>query len=108
MLFHFDGADLTAFVESDDGTTEVAADSTTTDLVDDTWTFLQIDCRDLSDIKAYINGVEQTALADVTLVLSAATGPVLPIVHIEKSSSNNTTADVRVKAMTVRAGCGTD
>jgi len=98
-FFHLDGSALSILVESDDGTTEVAADDSTIVAVDDTYAFYQIDARDLSDVKAYINGVLQGG--GETLVLSAATGPLIAIVHCEKTS-NDTTCDVRVKDMHIR------
>ena len=68
--------------------------------VDDTRLFLQIDCRDLSDVQIYVNGVDAVP-AGTTLVLSAATGPLKPIAHIEKTA-NDTLADVRVHMLGVR------
>jgi predicted RecA/RadA family phage recombinase len=100
VFIHVDGNALSANVESDDGTTEVAADDTTIDFVDDTWAFVQFDLRNVDDVKVYINGVDAGAAADVTLVLSAAAGPVLPLFHMEKTS-DNTTADLRVHSCRV-------
>lgn len=100
-VFHLDGSDLSVSVESDDGTTEVAADDTGVDLVDDTFAYFWIDCRDLANIKYYINGVRVDDTA-VLHKLDNATGPLLAIVHVEKTS-NDTTADVRVEQMTVRS-----
>lgn len=100
VVFHLDGSALSINAESDDGTTEVAATDTTVDAVDDTYFEVWIDCRDLTDIQLYIDGVN--VLPASTFKLNAATGPLLAIVHIEKTS-NDTTADVRVKRMDVRA-----
>ena len=99
VFLHWDGADLTAFAESDDGTTEVAATTTTVDVVDDTDFELWIDTRDPSDIQIYLDGV--LMLTASTFKLDAATGPMFPIVLLTKTS-NNTTADVRVKRITAR------
>lgn len=98
-LFHFDGNDLSAKCESDDGTTEVAAQDSTVDLVDDTYALLQIDARDNTNIKFYINGVR--AVSASTFKLDAATGPLKALVHLEKTS-DDTVADVRVREMFVR------
>lgn len=97
---HLDGAALDILVESDDGTTDVAPVDSTINAVDDTKLFLQIDARDLDDVQIYINGVDAVP-AGTTLALTAATGPLKPIVHIEKTS-NDTTADVRVHSLGVR------
>ena len=101
VIAHLDGTDLSVLVESEDGTTTVAPTDSTVDLVDDTKAFLQIDTRNLADIKIYLNGVDLGALAAVTLNLAAATGPVLPIFHVEKTN-NDTVADVRVYDAHVR------
>jgi predicted RecA/RadA family phage recombinase len=100
-LFHLDGNALAINAESDDGTTEVAATDTTVVAVDDQYHLLQIDCRTLADIQMYIDGVN--VLPASVFKLDAATGPVFPIAHIEKTS-DNTLADVRVKSMHVRTG----
>lgn len=105
VLFHLDGNDLDHLLESDDGTTEVNAITTTVDAVDDTYAFYQIDARDLASVKFYINGVRM--LPGTTFVLSAATGPLHPILHIEKSGSDATLADLRVRDMWVRSGLTT-
>lgn len=102
VFIHLDGTALDINVESDDGSTEVNATDSTIDAVDDTYFEVWIDCRDLSDVKVYVDGVDAGALASETLVLSAATGPLLPIAHIEKTN-NDTTADVRVEFMRVRS-----
>lgn len=96
VFFHLDGSALSILAESDDGTTEVAATDTTKDAVDDTYFEVWIDCRDIDDIQLYIDGVN--VLPASVFKLDAATGPLLPIVHVEKTS-NDTTADVRVESM---------
>jgi len=98
-FFHLDGTALSILAESDDGTTEVAATDTTVDAVDDTYFDWRMDCRDLEDIKLYINGVR--VLDDSTFKLDAATGPMKLLAHIEKTA-NDTTADVRVAHMAIR------
>lgn len=101
-VFHWDGTALSILAESDDGTTEVTATDTTVDAVDDTFLFLQLDARDLTDVKMYVNGVDAGVLTTETMVLSDATGPLKAIVHLEKTS-DNTTADVRVRSITLRS-----
>jgi predicted RecA/RadA family phage recombinase len=100
VIIHLDGTALSILAESDDGTTEVAATDTTVDAVDDTYFLLWIDCRDLTDIQIYIDGVN--VLPATVFKLDAATGPLKPIAHIEKTS-DDTTADVRVEYMRVRS-----
>lgn len=95
-----DGNALSINVHSDDGTTDVAPVDSTIDAVDDTRFLLQIDCRDVDDIQVYVNGVDAVP-SGTTLALTAASGPLKPIAHIEKTS-DNTTADVRVLSMGVR------
>ena len=99
VVFHLDGTALSILAESDDGTTEVAATDTTVDAVDDTFLEVWIDARDLTDIQLYIDGVN--VLPASVFKLDAATGPVFPIVHLEKTN-NDTTADVRVKRIACR------
>ena len=100
VFIHLDGTALSILAESDDGTTEVAATDTLVDAVDDTYFELWLDCRDLSDVAIYIDGVRM--LSDSTFVLTDATGPLLALVHIEKTI-NDTLADLRVAMLTVRS-----
>lgn len=100
-LFHVDGDSANICCESDDGTTEVAATDSTVDLVEGTELFLQIDARDTADIQMYIDGVN--VLPATVFRLDAATGPLIAIAHAEKTS-NDSTAEVRVKDMVIRSG----
>lgn len=99
-FLHLDGTALDILAESDDGTTEVAATDTTVDAVDDTFFDFRIDCRDLTDIQIYINGVN--VLPASVFKLNAATGPLKLLAHMEKTS-DNTTADIRVSHLAIRA-----
>ena len=99
--FHLDGNSLSAFCQSDDGTTDTAPVDTTIDLVDDTYATFRIDVTDKTNVKFYINGPR--VLAGTTFDISAFTGLLTPIVHVEKSS-NDTTADVRVDRIRCQAG----
>lgn len=101
VTIHFDGTALSILAESDDGTTEEAAADTTVDAVDDTYFFLQIDARDPADVQIYINGVN--VLPAKTYALADGTGPMLAILHMEKTS-NDTLADVRCKDLWMRRG----
>lgn len=97
--FHMDGNALDIKAESDDGTTEVAATDTTVNAVDDTYFEVWIDARNLADIQLYIDGVN--VLPDTVFKLDAATGPIFPIVHLEKTN-DDTTADFRVRFIRCR------
>jgi hypothetical protein len=87
-FFHFDmGADLNLDAESDDGTTEVAATDTTVNWAVGTPIHLVIDGRDPTDIQMYVNGV--LVLGSTTFTLTAATGPLKALFHLEKSANDS-------------------
>jgi len=96
---HVDGNVLNILAESDDGTTEVAATDTTVDYVEGTPFEIWMDARDPSDVQIYIDGV--LVLAGTTFDLSAATGPLKALWHMEKTS-NDTVAVVQVDELNVR------
>ncbi len=96
---HFDGNDLAINAMSRDGTTTVASTDTTVVAVDDTEFEVWIDFRNIDDIQIYIDGVN--VLPDSVFKMDAASGPVFPIVHLEKTS-DDTPADVRVFRITSR------
>lgn len=100
-FFHLDltGADKNIYCESDDGTTEVAATDSTVDWAVGTADYLCIDGRDPTDLKMYINGVE--VLAATAFDISAATGPLKALFHLEKSS-NDSPGTVQLDALRVR------
>lgn len=98
IFVHVDGNSLNILAESDDGTTEVAATDTTVDYVEDTYFLVQIDGRDESDCQIYINGV--LVLSGSTFDISAATGPLKFLAHLEKSS-NDTPGEVNVRNVRV-------
>lgn len=99
-FLHFDGTALSILAESDDGETEVAATDTTIDAVDDTYFDFRLDCRDLTDIGVYINGVQ--VLTGTTFKLDAATGPLKLLAHIEKTA-NDTLGELRINHLAIRA-----
>jgi predicted RecA/RadA family phage recombinase len=101
-FFHFDlGADINIDAESDDGTNEVAATDTTVDFAVGTPVFLQIDGRDPASLKFYVNGVR--VLSSTTFNISAATGPLKALFHLEKSS-NDSPGNVQLDVLRVRTG----
>jgi predicted RecA/RadA family phage recombinase len=98
-FFHLDGNSLDLFAESDDGTTEVAATDTTVNIALGTPVHLMIDGRNPADIQLYVDGVN--VLPSSVFVLTAATGPLKLLAHLEKTS-DDTVADYRVNVMRVR------
>lgn len=87
MFVHIDGASTNINLESDDGTTEVAATDTTVDFTAGTPFLVQFDMRDLTDIQAYIDGVN--VLPSSVFKLDAATGPLKVLAHMEKTSDDS-------------------
>jgi predicted RecA/RadA family phage recombinase len=100
VAFHLDGTDLTFKTQSDDTSAPVSADDSGVDAVDDTYFFAQIDATDADDVKFYIDGVQLNSSA--TFILTASTADLVPILHLEKTS-DDTTADVRLRRMTLRS-----
>jgi hypothetical protein len=92
VFFHIDGGALDIFAESDDGTTEVAATDTTVNATEGSavanrlefW----IDLRNPASVALYIDGVR--VLSGTTFNISAATGPLGLLAHLEKTSSTAT------------------
>jgi len=85
---HLDANNANINLESDDGTTEVAATDTTVDYVEGTPFEVWIDLRDPADIQIYVDGV--LMLGSTVFKLDAATGPLKLLVHVEKTSSTDT------------------
>jgi len=85
-FIHTDGNVVNILAESDDGTTEVAATDTTKDYTLGTRFECWMDLRDESDVQIYIDGV--LVLGSTTFDLSAATGPLKLLAHLEKSSDD--------------------
>lgn len=91
VLFHLDGATLDLDAHSDDGTTDTPPVDTDADVVVGTPFFAQIDGRDKSSVKLYVNGVLVTSTG---ITLAAATGVVKAIVGFEKTS-NDTPGEIQ-------------
>lgn len=98
VFLHLDGNSLDLLAESDDGTTEVSAEDTTVNIALGTPVHFVIDGRDPAGILLYVNGVNR---GTGPYVLSAATGPLKLLAHLEKSS-DDTTGDYRVNYLRVR------
>lgn len=99
LFLHFDGNSTNINVESDDGTTEVAATDTTLDYTAGTQIDFTIDLRDPADVQVYVNGA--LVLGATTFVLTAASDPLKLLFHMEKTS-DDTTANVAVDYLRAR------
>ena len=99
--FHMDGNSLVINAQSRDGTTTVAVVTTTVSAVDDTFFEVWIDARVTTSVKLYIDGVR--VLSGSTFKLDNATGPLKPILHLEKTS-DDTLADFRIAFARLRTG----
>lgn len=95
-----DGGAVNIQLESDDGAVEVAATDTTVDFTAGTPFHVVFDCRDLTDIQVYINGV--LVLPATVFKLNAATGPLKLLAHMEKGA-DNTPGIVRLQHFAIRA-----
>lgn len=100
-FIHLDLQALNIFAESDDGTVEVAATDTTVDYAVGTRFHFVMDGRDESDVQIYVNGVN--VLPSSVFDLSAATGPLKLLAHLEKTS-NDSLGAVDIDALRVRIG----
>jgi len=98
--FHLNGASLLCLAHSDDGTIDTAEVTTGITLVDNAYNNFKIDFSDTASVKFYINDVR--VASGTAFDMSAFTGLLTPIVHIEKTG-NNTTADVRVDRIRVQS-----
>lgn len=88
-FIHLNANDTNIYAESDDGTTEVAATDTTVDYTEGSALATRVefwmDLRDLTDIQIYLDGV--LILPATVFKLNLATGPLFPLVHLEKTSA---------------------
>lgn len=99
LFLHFDN-DLNIKAISTDGTTTVTVVDTTKDATENTYFDFAFDCRDLSDIQVYINGV--LVLPDTVFALADATGPLKLLVHFEKTTGT-VIGEMRVSKLAMRA-----
>ena len=100
LFLHVDGASLNLNLESDDGSTEVASTDSTVDGVLLTPILVQWDLRSWADPQVYINGVN--VLPSSVFDISAATGPMKLLAHMEKSS-NDSPGNVTVHSLGFRS-----
>lgn len=105
-FFHIDGGSTDILVESDDGTTEVAATDSTIDFTAGSAVANRIefwiDGRDPSNLRYFINGSEVNAATANLGNIAAATGPLGLLIHLEKSSGTATAGPVYIDAARVR------
>lgn len=105
IFCHLDANNTNINLESDDGTTEVAATDSTLDYTEGSAVanrvYLTIDMRTPTDVQIYINRV--LALDGTTFNVNAATGPWFLLAHIEKTSSTDT-YELSIHSMRARFG----
>ena len=94
VFVHVNGNDANIYLESDDGTTEVAETDSTVDFTAGTPFLVQWDLTDNTDIQVYINGVN--VLPSSVFNIAAATGPLKLLFHMEKTA-NDSPANVTVQ-----------
>lgn len=103
VFIHIDGGSANILAESDDGTTEVAATDTTVDITAGSAVANRVeawfDLRDPASVKIYVDGVR--VLSGTTFVLTAATGPLGLLAHLEKTTGT-TTGRVVIDALRAR------
>lgn len=91
IFVHLDENNTNINLESDDGTTEVAATDTTYDYTEGSGVsnlvHVWFDMRNPADVQIYVNAV--LALAATVFNVNAATGPFKLLAHIEKTSSTD-------------------
>lgn len=101
---HIDGGALDLFAESDDGTTETALVDTTVNVTAgsavanrfEVW----MDARDPADVQIYVDGV--LVLPDSVFTLSAGTGPLGLLAHLEKTTGTATAGPVYIDRLVCR------
>lgn len=98
-FIHIDGNALDILAESDDGTTEVTATDTTVNYAEGTQFHFMMDGRNPADVQIYIDGV--LVLGATVFDISAATGPLKLLAHLEKSS-DDTPGEFHIDQLRVR------
>lgn len=92
VFCHVDGGSTNLALESDDGTTEVAATDSTIDFTAGSAVANRVevwfDLRNPADIQIYIDGI--LMLGSTVFTLGAGTGPIGLLAHLEKTSSTET------------------
>jgi hypothetical protein len=83
VWFRMEGANLNILVEADDSTTDTNDQDTGIDYVKGTYMILKIDMADTSDIKFYVDGVEQTG-GNVSASAFASADKLQPYIEIQR------------------------
>lgn len=103
IFVHMDGGSTTIYAECDDGTNETAATTTATTFTAGTALSTRvevwIDCRDLSSLKFYVDGVR--VASGTTFSVAAMTNAVGLLAHVEKTSGTET-ADMTIDWLRAR------
>lgn len=88
-FIHLNANDANIYAESDDNSTEVAETDTTINYTEGSSVaervHVRMDLRDPSDVQIYINGAN--VLPSTVFDISAASGPLKLLVHVEKTSA---------------------
>lgn len=101
--FQMNGANLNINAHSDDGTSDVAITDTTIDWAAGTPVRLWLDGRDPTNVKYYVEGSEVLAATANLGKLTAATGPLFAIFHMEKTSDDSPgVVKVRIRVRTMQ------
>lgn len=91
VFVHLDGNSVNINLESDDGTTEVAATDTTVDYTEGSAlasrVYVTMDFRNPADVQVHVNGAN--VLPATVFNVNAAVGPLFPLVHLEKTASTD-------------------
>jgi predicted RecA/RadA family phage recombinase len=92
VFVHLDANNTNINLESDDGTTVVAATDSTYDYTEGSAVanrvYVTMDFRNPADVQIYVNGA--LALAATVFNVNVATGPLFLLVHVEKTASTDT------------------
>ncbi len=105
-FFHIDGGALTILAESDDGTTEVAATTTTLSITAGAAVANRVefwlDARDPSNVRYYVDAVEVNAATANLGNIALATGPLGLLVHLEKTTGTATAGPFHIDRAELR------
>lgn len=96
IFVHLNANDVNIYLESDDGTTEVAATDSTIDYTEGTPVEVWFDMRNPADVQIYINGV--LALDGTTFNVNASAATWKLLAHVEKTAATDT-YEINVNAM---------
>lgn len=104
VFVHIDGGALDLLAESDDGTTEVTATDTTINFTAGSAVSDRVeawfDMRNPADVQVYVNG--SLVLGSTVFDVSAATGPLGLLAHLEKTSGTATAGPVYIDRLCAR------